>query len=58
MAWNNDCPLRKNNQTIVVGDGQVSLGNTVLKSKAKKVERLRKKCNCRFCGIYADAYIV
>ena len=28
--------IRKGNQTIVAGDGQVSLGNTVLKSKAKK----------------------
>ena len=28
--------LRKNNETVVAGDGQVSLGNTVLKSKAKK----------------------
>ena len=32
--------LRKNNETIVVGDGQVSLGNTVLKSKAKKVANI------------------
>ena len=29
--------LRKGGETIVAGDGQVSLGNTVLKSKAKKV---------------------
>ena len=29
--------LRKNGETVVAGDGQVSLGNTVLKSKAKKV---------------------
>ena len=35
--------LRKNNETIVVGDGQVSLGNTVLKSKAKKLGKLRKE---------------
>ena len=32
--------LRKNNETIVAGDGQVSLGNTVLKSNAKKVKPL------------------
>ena len=35
--------IRKGNQTIVAGDGQVSLGNTVLKSKAKKLERLRNE---------------
>ncbi len=28
--------LRKGNKTVVAGDGQVSLGNTILKSKAKK----------------------
>ena len=32
--------LRKNGETVVAGDGQVSLGNTVLKSKAKKVSGL------------------
>jgi ATP-dependent protease HslVU (ClpYQ) peptidase subunit len=26
-------------RTVVAGDGQVSLGNTVLKSKAKKLEK-------------------
>ena len=35
MAWNNNCTLRKNDETVVVGDGQVSLGNTVLKAKQK-----------------------
>ena len=32
--------LRKNGETVVAGDGQVSLGNTVLKSKAKRLEKL------------------
>ena len=35
--------IRKGNQTIVAGDGQVSLGNTVLKSKAKKVRKIEKR---------------
>ena len=34
--------IRKNNETVVAGDGQVSLGNTVLKSKAKKVRKIEK----------------
>ena len=34
--------LRKNNETVVAGDGQVSLGNTILKSKAKKVRKIDK----------------
>ena len=32
--------LRKDNETVVAGDGQVSLGNTVLKSNAKKVRKI------------------
>ena len=35
--------LRKNGETVVAGDGQVSLGNTVLKSKAKKVRKIEKE---------------
>ena len=33
--------IKKGKETIVAGDGQVSLGNTVLKSKAKKVRKTR-----------------
>ena len=48
--------LRKNNETIVVGDGQVSLGNTVLKSKAKKVRKIEKRNVIGgFAGSTADA---
>ena len=48
--------LRKNNETIVAGDGQVSLGNTVLKSKAKKVRKIEKRnVIAGFAGSTADA---
>ena len=48
--------LRKNNETIVVGDGQVSLGNTVLKSRAKKVRKIEKRnVIAGFAGSTADA---
>ena len=48
--------LRKNNQTVVAGDGQVSLGNTVLKSKAKKVRKIEKRgVIAGFAGSTADA---
>ena len=48
--------LRKDNETIVVGDGQVSLGNTVLKSKAKKVRKIEKRnVIAGFAGSTADA---
>ena len=32
--------VRKDGQTVIAGDGQVTFGNTVLKSNAKKVRRL------------------
>lgn len=32
--------VRRNNQVALGGDGQVSFGNTILKSNAKKVRRL------------------
>ncbi len=48
--------IRKNGQTIVAGDGQVSLGNTVLKSKAKKVRKIDKRnVIAGFAGSTADA---
>ena len=48
--------LRKDNETIVIGDGQVSLGNTVLKSKAKKVRKIEKRnVIAGFAGSTADA---
>ena len=48
--------LRKNNETVVAGDGQVSLGNTILKSKAKKVRKIEKRgVIAGFAGSTADA---
>ena len=34
--------VRKNNEVVVAGDGQVSMGNTVVKSTASKLEKLKK----------------
>lgn len=50
--------IRKNNQVVVAGDGQVSLGQTVLKGNAKKVRRLGKdnKIIAGFAGATADAF--
>ena len=48
--------LRKNNEAVVGGDGQVSLGNTILKSKAKKVRKIEKRgVIAGFAGSTADA---
>ena len=49
--------VRKNNKVVMIGDGQVSLGPTVMKSNARKV---RKTYNdnviCGFAGSTADAF--
>ena len=48
--------FEKTIETVVAGDGQVSLGNTVLKSKAKKVRKIEKRgVIAGFAGSTADA---
>ena len=34
--------VRKGDKVVIAGDGQVTLGNTVIKSNARKVRRLGK----------------
>ncbi|ABV89092.1 MULTISPECIES: ATP-dependent protease subunit HslV [Shewanella] len=49
--------VRRNNQVVIAGDGQVSLGNTVMKGNAKKVRRLyHNKVLAGFAGSTADAF--
>ncbi len=48
--------VRKGGQVVVAGDGQVSLGNTVIKGAARKVRRLRPDILCGFAGSTADAF--
>ena len=44
--------VRRGNQVALAGDGQVSLGNTVMKGNASKVRRLyRGKVLAGFAGI-------
>ena len=48
--------VRKNNDVVVAGGGQVSMGNTVIKSTAKKVRRIEKRdVVAGFAGSTADA---
>ena len=35
--------IRKNNEVVVASDGQVSMGNTVIKSTANKVRKIEKR---------------
>ena len=49
--------VRKNGKVAIGGDGQVTLGNTVMKGNAKKVRRLHKgKVIAGFAGGTADAF--
>lgn len=49
--------VRKDGQVVVAGDGQVSLGATVIKSNARKVRRLGKgDVIGGFAGATADAF--
>jgi ATP-dependent HslUV protease subunit HslV len=49
--------VRKNGKVVIAGDGQVTLGNTVIKANARKVRRLGKdKVIAGFAGATADAF--
>jgi ATP-dependent HslUV protease subunit HslV len=49
--------VRKGDRVVVAGDGQVSIGNTVVKSNARKVRRLGKgEVIAGFAGATADAF--
>ncbi|OCW57324.1 ATP-dependent protease subunit HslV [Hoeflea olei] len=50
--------VRKGNQVVMAGDGQVSLGQTVMKGNARKVRRIGKdnRVIAGFAGATADAF--
>ena len=50
--------VKKDDHIVVAGDGQVSLGQTVMKSNARKIRRLGKgeKIVAGFAGSTADAF--
>jgi len=49
--------VRRGNQVCIGGDGQVTLGNTVMKGNARKVRRLyQNKVLAGFAGGTADAF--
>ena len=49
--------VRKGGKVVIAGDGQVSLGQTVMKGNAKKVRRLGKgNVIAGFAGATADAF--
>lgn len=54
--------VRKGGRTVIAGDGQVSMGNTVMKPNARKVRRIgeggpeKGKVIAGFAGATADAF--
>ncbi len=51
------CSVRRGNQVVIGGDGQVSMGNVVMKGNARKVRRLyRNQVLAGFAGGTADAF--
>ena len=49
--------VRRNGKVVVGGDGQVSMGNTIMKGNARKVRRLHHdKVIAGFAGGTADAF--
>ncbi len=49
--------VRRDDKVVVAGDGQVTLGNTVMKARARKVRRLHDgKVVVGFAGSTADAF--
>ena len=50
--------VRKDKKVVIAGDGQVSLGQTVMKGNARKVRRIGKNSNviAGFAGATADAF--
>jgi ATP-dependent HslUV protease subunit HslV len=49
--------VRRNGKVVIGGDGQVSMGNTVMKGNARKVRRLyHNKVLAGFAGGTADAF--
>ena len=49
--------VRKGGTVVIAGDGQVSMGATIVKANARKVRRLGKgEVICGFAGATADAF--
>ena len=50
--------VKRGEQTVIAGDGQVSMGNTVMKPNARKVRRIGKDgaVVAGFAGATADAF--
>ena len=49
--------VRRNNKVVIGGDGQVSMGDTIVKNNARKIRRLyHEQVLAGFAGATADAF--
>ena len=48
--------IKRNNQTVIIGDGQVTYGNIRVKTNGKKIRKLHEGIYCGFAGSLADAF--
>ena len=48
--------LKRNNETVLIGDGQVTYGNIRVKTNGKKIRKLHEGVYCGFAGSLADAF--
>jgi ATP-dependent HslUV protease subunit HslV len=49
--------VKRGNQTVIAGDGQVSLGDTIIKQSARKIRRVyNDRVLVGFAGATADAF--
>jgi ATP-dependent HslUV protease, peptidase subunit HslV len=48
--------LKRNGETVIIGDGQVSLGSTKVKIDARKIRKMADEVYCGFAGSLADAF--
>ena len=57
IRWSTILSVRHKGEVVIAGDGQVSLGNTVMKHQARKVRRLyHNQVVTGFAGATADAF--
>ena len=50
--------IRKNGKTVLIGDGQVTQGDVVIKDNAKKIRELKDGVVTGFAGSLADCITI
>lgn len=50
--------VKKNQELIIIADGQVTQGNVIIKDNAHKLRQLRPNIICGFAGSLADAFTI